>query len=373
MTGTEYQELIDEACALLGTPATLEGRDFGLIAYGAHDSADDRVMDPVRTRSILSRRSTAAVRAYFEGFGITRAEGPVRIPPDPGAGVRTGRLCLPVRHGGVVYGYIWLLDDGATALDDPRLVGAADVADRIGTRLAAEARAGARLGELLRAALSPAGRGRELAAALGPGAEGPLTLVALAPWPGERDTPAGLPGALAVSPMARGRAHGALAVLVRPGGARAVAVGLRGQYGGAAGVGGARRGVADLAGAWRESLAAARAAAAEERFGGVADWAALGPYRLLTALPDAAPDPAVAALLGPAHRELARTAETFLDHAGQAARTAAALGIHRQTLYYRISRIERLTGLDLADGEDRLLLHMSLKTARLPGGEGAGL
>ncbi|WP_407702280.1 helix-turn-helix domain-containing protein [Streptomyces specialis] len=72
-------------------------------------------------------------------------------------------------------------------------------------------------------------------------------------------------------------------------------------------------------------------------------------------------------LLRPEHRELARTAETFLDHAGGATRTAAALGVHRQTLYYRLSRVERLTGLDLASGEDRLLLHMALKAARLTG------
>ena len=41
----------------------------------------------------------------------------------------------------------------------------------------------------------------------------------------------------------------------------------------------------------------------------------------------------------------------FLDCAGQASRTAQALGIHRQTLYYRLSRVEKLTGLDLDDGE----------------------
>lgn len=97
----------------------------------------------------------------------------------------------------------------------------------------------------------------------------------------------------------------------------------------------------------------------------MARWSELGPYRLLTALPARAPDPAVAALLRPEHRELARTAETFLDNAGQAARTAQTLGIHRQTLYYRLSRVERLTGLDLGSGADRLLLHMELKTARL--------
>ena len=134
----------------------------------------------------------------------------------------------------------------------------------------------------------------------------------------------------------------------------------------AAGVAVPRAGLAELGMAWREASAAARAALAEPRLGPVAEWAHIGPYRLLTALPpDAAHDPAVTALLSPAHRELARTAEVYLDCAGQAGRTAAELGIHRQTLYYRLSRVEQLTGLDLDDGEDRLLLHMALKGARL--------
>ncbi len=57
----------------------------------------------------------------------------------------------------------------------------------------------------------------------------------------------------------------------------------------------------------------------------------------------------------------------FLDCAGSAARAAAALRIHRQTLYYRLNRIAALTGLDLAEGDDRLLLHASLKAARRTG------
>ncbi|MET9112018.1 PucR family transcriptional regulator, partial [Streptomyces zhihengii] len=128
----------------------------------------------------------------------------------------------------------------------------------------------------------------------------------------------------------------------------------------------ARRGLAELDTAWREAASAARAVLAEARFGPVARWSEIGAYRLLTALPaDAAGDRSVRGLLAPAHRELARTAEVFLDHAGQAGRTAAALGIHRQTLYYRLSRVEQLTGLDLDDGEHRLLLHMALKGHRL--------
>ncbi|WP_346177667.1 helix-turn-helix domain-containing protein, partial [Streptomyces cuspidosporus] len=133
-----------------------------------------------------------------------------------------------------------------------------------------------------------------------------------------------------------------------------------------AGVSAPRRGLDDLPAAWPEALAAARAARADARLGPVAEWSAIGPYRLLAALPAAAgPDPAVRALLEPSHAELARTAEAFLDCAGQASRTAQALGIHRQTLYYRLSRVEQLTGLDLDAGEDRLLLHMALKSARL--------
>jgi DNA-binding PucR family transcriptional regulator len=93
----------------------------------------------------------------------------------------------------------------------------------------------------------------------------------------------------------------------------------------------------------------------------VAHWAELGGWRPVTEL--AGPDPVVVPLL--ADRVLTETAEAFLDCAGSASRAAEALRIHRQTLYYRLSRIEAVTGLDLADGGARLLLHTSLRAARL--------
>ncbi|MFF6776223.1 PucR family transcriptional regulator [Streptomyces sp. NPDC012637] len=439
----DYQELVDEISALLGTPATLENRDFGLIAFGAHDSDDDEAMDPVRTRSILTRKSTPAVRSWFEGFGITRATGPVRIPAAPEAGVFRARICLPVRHRGIVLGYVWLLD-AEPGPSHERLGAAMDVAARIGELLADEERAGADLSRELRATLT-AERGWQydmavaaLRTALGPDADGLHALVCLAPWPGEEaPSPRAVPAAAALcavpwrpqatpgaavtggqdpgrgagparrrgpapasaagagsgpaaaagavpgapAPYApgsvpaggEGGAHRALAVLVRlrsgdnlsP--ATTAAGRLRGTAGPAAvaGIAAPRRGLADLDASWREASSAARAATAQPHLGPLAEWAAIGPYRMLTALPPAEPDPAVRALLAPAQAELARTAEVFLDHAGQAGRTATALGIHRQTLYYRLSRVEQLTGLDLDAGEDRLLLHMALKAAKL--------
>ncbi len=376
----DYQELVDEISALLNAPATLENRDFGLVAFGAHDSDDDTAMDPVRTRSILTRRSTPAVRAWFEGFGITRATGPVRIPAAPEAGVFRDRVCLPVRHRGVVLGYVWLLDadPGPT---DGQLAAAMDVAARIGALLADEERAGTDLSREFGAVLvAVSGWQRDMTVsalreALGADADGLHVLVCVTPWEGEAPSARTVPSAAALATVA-GPGARTLAALVRLRSPEALdpattaAERLRSVAGptATAGLAAARRGLAELADAWQEALSAARAASAESRFGPVTDWSAIGPYRLLAALPrtqGTAPDQAVRTLLAPAHAELARTAEVFLDRAGQASRTASELGIHRQTLYYRLARVQQLTGLDLNDGEDRLLLHMALKAARL--------
>ncbi|WP_411114516.1 PucR family transcriptional regulator [Streptomyces sp. 029-5] len=421
----DYQELVDEISALLGVPATLENRDFGLIAFGAHDSEDDTAMDPVRTRSILTRKSTPAVRAWFEGFGITRATEPVRIPAAPDAGVFRGRICLPVRHRGTVLGYVWLLDDSDPGPGASRLAAAMEVTSRIGDLLADEVRAGADLARELRAVLTAEpGWQRDMAlgalrAALGPSADGPHVVLCVAPWRGEEPRVRAVPGTAALCTLpygavagvrpatvpAAGRPDGSstgattgrvsgrvsgsgngsvsgpgngpgeadtLALLVRLRSPDALAPVLAAVArlredagpGAAAGSCAPRRGLAELPAAWREAVSAARASVAQPRFGPVAQWTSIGPYRLLTALPTE-PDPVIRPLLDPVHTELAHTAEVFLDHAGQAGRTASALGIHRQTLYYRLSRIEQLTGLELDDGEDRLLLHMALKATRL--------
>ncbi len=102
-------------------------------------------------------------------------------------------------------------------------------------------------------------------------------------------------------------------------------------------------------------------------------WSGLGVLRLL-ALGDAAVLAATVADEG-ARRllagdpELLRTARTWLDCAGSAQRTAAALSVHRQTLYARLHRIATVTGRDLDDGAQRLALHLALVLADLGSGE----
>jgi sugar diacid utilization regulator len=148
-------------------------------------------------------------------------------------------------------------------------------------------------------------------------------------------------------------------------------LGANAQDGVLVGIGAPREDLAEARGSWREARLAVRAGRAVPAFRPTAVWAELGIYRLLACGPqrelrDAVVDPAVRRLLP--EPELLHTAQTYLDHAGSAQHTAAALNIHRQTLYHRLAKIERITGLDLADGRDRLRLHLGVSLAPLVNG-----
>nr|WP_243851517.1 helix-turn-helix domain-containing protein [Modestobacter marinus] len=381
------QDLVDEVSSLLAAPATLEDRDFTMLAFCAHDEPAGAVagdagaggagatMDAVRARSILGRGSTAEVRRRFEEFGIADARDPLRVPADPAAGILT-RLCLPVRAGGRLQGYLWLLDEGRTDVDDPSSPGLAEavaLAAEAGRLLAAGRPGTADLSAALRAALTgtaPTRALRELTDALG-GDRTTVTLVALHPAPPGLPagwTPPGAGAVTAVLPSGDGSAV-AVAVLLplpghadpRPAGALSAAVLAQLPAGSTAGVAAPRRGCLELPAQWHEARTAARVAAVDPRLAPAASWSELGAWRQVAALPG--PDPSLARLL--ADPVLTGTAEVWLDCAGSPQRAAAQLCIHRQTLYYRLGRIAELTGLDLADGPDRLLLHLGVRAARL--------
>ncbi len=407
------QDIVDEISRLLGASVTLEDRSFNLLAYGAQ-SGD---IDSVRQESILRRRASDEVRAHFEAYGIATATGPVRIPGLPGV---LGRVCVPLRHDGVTYGYLWALESGE--LTDERLAAVGPLVGRVAALLAAQARGRyAPLRQFFSA--DPAAR-----AAAGVVAEGPVTAVAVrtpaqdaglpptlprtlprgvladpdviepgtgGPGTGELGVGAfgtggpeiggpetggvgtGEPGAAVFGSPVRGpgvsgagvpgMGGAVLAILAPAAQAARVAGLLHGLYGLAAGIGGPRDDPREAWESWREALLALRVAEHAERHAPVADWATLGVYRLLVRLSprDLAGLAAESAALTP---RIAASVEAYLDHAGHAGETAAALGVHRQTLYYRLDKASHLTGLDLADGEDRLLLHLSLKAAALLGG-----
>ncbi|MFN0074484.1 MAG: helix-turn-helix domain-containing protein [Chloroflexota bacterium] len=59
--------------------------------------------------------------------------------------------------------------------------------------------------------------------------------------------------------------------------------------------------------------------------------------------------------------ELVPTLEAFLATLGAPLATAERLHVHRNTLLYRLTRIEAVAGLDLRDPEARLMLHLALR------------
>ncbi|HEV7649034.1 MAG TPA: helix-turn-helix domain-containing protein [Actinophytocola sp.] len=133
------------------------------------------------------------------------------------------------------------------------------------------------------------------------------------------------------------------------------------------GVGAARARAADAAGSYREALHAAEVALRVPGHGPSAAWESLGVYRMLSTRP-AELHPGLERLLAdPGCRSLLETLETYLDLAGSVVATARALRLHRTSLYYRLQRVEKLAGTDLKSGDERLMLHLSLKLARLAG------
>jgi hypothetical protein len=374
--GPDLQNIVDEVSRVLATPVVLEDRDFNLVVFAAH--ADE--VDPVRQRTILSRRSTAEVQQWFEAFGIATTDRPVRTPADPARGI-VARACLPARWNGVTYGYLWALDEHHH-LDDAALERVMRHAVRAGTVMAQRARTRQSLDGQVRDLLTGDRDTAEAAAeeidglgALGrdvpacavvldldaPRDPPPLNLwrlpravVAVAT---DGDVVLLVPATLAVRDVARD-ARLLYTERLEPA--------LHGAV--VAGVGGVRPDLAGISGSVREARLAARVAHSVPRFRPVAAWADLGVHRLLAcgprrALREGAVDAAFEPLLS--HPELAATAAAFLDHAGNVQRAATELAIHRQTLYYRLRRIEELTGLDLADGRDRLRLHLALTLAPL--------
>ena len=328
----DVQSAVDELGASLAHPVLIEDARHRPIWWSAQGQVDG-----TRMRTIMQHEVDPAARAVVARLGLARARGPVRTPAAPEADMLP-RWCVPLRSGRELLGYLWVLngDESVTEAQLPQIVACAELAAMY----------------LAQTPMTSAGRGRRRAALLARLASGPddsaarelialeeldpaSTIVVHAPrgvgWPLRDDmsvhaNPA--PPATATSGPALPLAQLHLAV---------------------------RR-----ASLTRRAL---RAGAVLPR----PAWDALGSWHLIAAAP---PDLAVAdvhagaeVLARRARPDLMITARTVLDHGGDIARAAAQLHIHRTTLYYRLERIEALTGVNLKTSPERDALLMALRLA----------
>jgi len=135
------------------------------------------------------------------------------------------------------------------------------------------------------------------------------------------------------------------------------------------GIGGICQSPVEVTRSYRQARRAIEIGQRFGRRGEVVEFGALGLYRLLFQVTDHAElDAYVEQVLGSLltydrkhHTELVRTLATYLAHNSAVQATARALTIHVNTASYRLQRIEAISGLDLAEAEDRLQARVALK------------
>ncbi|MFW6866280.1 PucR family transcriptional regulator [Nocardioides sp. CPCC 206347] len=371
-------DLIEDLARLVDAPCTLEDPDFRLIGFSDH--RNDDVVDVIRQRSILERRSSTEVRAWFQAQGIADSPGPLRTPADPDLGI-VARLCVPARHLGRVHGYFWLIDpdqriDESTWPEAMRIAEAA-----AGLLNVAERRQGHR--DALFRELVEGGHVAARASAVDFAHAGsldlrePLTCV-LVERPDLLDQIASRPSRAGVVWVRSGPAvagavvRASLLAAATDIGGLLTAIGLGRRVDALdratrVAVGPTVEGIDELARAYRGAEVALRVAR-NRAPGEVVAWQDLGPLALLGVARDddlsaAVIDQQMQSFLADAAVDVLETVRIWLDEAGSAGRTAARLSVHRQTVYHRLAQVEKATGSDLSRGQDRLRLHLALHLA----------
>ncbi|MEG8183204.1 PucR family transcriptional regulator [Nocardia terpenica] len=393
----ELQHLVDALAQRLRRPVAVDDTTFRLLAYSSH--GDD--VDELWKTAVLTRAVPPNHVAWLGRYELSKAAHPVRLPANPELRAYP-RIAIPVRCQGMHFGCLWLIEHDAT-IGDADLAVASSFADRAGEILFRERvlsdLQSARRGELLRDLLSDdpdlrlaaADRLTESALFTARGAAVCITVLAVPADGADLYEDDRLALSVSLDRAARSvptreclrlmrPTHGVL-ITTEPAVHRCQDIATTlydtasrlldradNRHTVVVGIGPAVPTLADTVSSYRGALQAARVAAAVPAFRPVAEFGQLGVYGLLVGLPpDRLPsqsDSIVNRLLQ-ADPVLFTTAELFLDRAGDVRAVADILSVHRASIYQRLRRIEHVTGIDLADGEQRLALHLGIRIARI--------
>ncbi len=378
---------------LLRRSVLFESLAFEVLAAAQHGPVDEN-----RQRAVAAGRTPPEMVERLMARGVygdlDRQLRALRLPAIPDLGMTMERVVAPIVVGGEVYGYIWIVagDRPLTDLDELALDNAAIVAALVllkeqAVREARQAVRGDFLAQLLRPEFDPDGAPdsgwRERAHLVGYHFDQPHQALFVR-------CPAASGAALAhlVARLERWFKAQALwgLVVARE---RGLAVIIESKTD-AAGQSLGERLVADLSNPAQPLLvgvgrayAAARqlprsleeareAVEIGERFGrpprltcfwtlGLLDWLYHLPPEVLAANPFLSTVQRLAEHDRRTNGDLVRTLDAYLEHGGALSEAAGALNVHRNTLLYRIGRIEEITAVDLKDIAQRLNLHVALK------------
>lgn len=395
MTGGRLADLpsslVRELAEALGGPVTIETAEGELVAFSPHIG----VIDPLRQLSILTQQAVPGelgmdVQQWLAHHPVGTGTAITEVPGNEELGILP-RVAVPVVEDGVLRGMVWVLLGHGVAW--PGVAPRADalLADLAG-RIGAPSLRPSATDELLERALDPTESVRRAAArrlvevAGWPDGAGATVLVVRPAPRWDVDLSLAVQYGIRVADLtmglrpALGIARGDEALLVVPT-AEALHAALGGTLADAwlralpsADRPHVRIGLAT----WRPALSDLRTARDQGRVAAelgdedepLQRWDRLG---VLVLAGNVAPDVASSLVSPRVHRLVAHdpdgvlrhTAETYLDLAGRGTEAAGRLRLHRTTLYYRLQRIEELTGMEMRDGQDRLELHLGLKLLHL--------
>ena len=391
MSVEQIQALADGLATRLGRAVVVDDRELRLVAA----SADFGDADPARVWSLLHRKTRPEDVQHAE---IARLPGPGYVPENPALELWQ-RLCVPVRCRELLLGFLWITDRFGD-LTQEQVAEAARTAAEIGVLLHDRLRAGdrdrERRQELVEQLLSQdaATRSEARDEAVDRGLvddDVPVAVVLIRHSAGAGDgRPPESPAAFGADVERFFLHQSGMRALTAAWPRRATVIvtgratqqgewlgrsvrALFGELGQAAswriGAGGPVHGLTELPAAKRQ----ADIALSTVGNGGAACWAELSADAVVAQFPHQAwadvllPEGAARLLADPAAATLLPTLGTFLDCAGDVQRAAAELRVHRATLYNRLSRVEQISGLNLRDGRDRLLMHLALRLHHLYG------
>lgn len=332
----DIQQQVEALAGALGCAVLVEDQQHRPLWWSAQGEVDS-----VRTRSILQREPPAGAAALVTRLGLPTAPGPVRTPALPEVDMAE-RWCVPLRHGRDLVGYLWVLDaDGRVSETDlGPVVACAKAAANVIARLQPSDEERARRREQLLTRLL-AGRDVDAADEL-------IELEKLA---------ANSRVAVAAPAKLRGwRLPGGLSAHIDPAPETTYASG-------------AAFPLHELSVAVERARTTARVLRAGARLPSPS-WDSLGEWHLIAAAPPeltpAQIHPGAQRLAEQKRPELFVTARCVLDNGGDVTVSAEELHIHRTTLYYRLERIEELTGVNLrlAAGRDGLQMALHLLAYR---------
>jgi PucR family transcriptional regulator, purine catabolism regulatory protein len=384
---TETLARILQRSVLIESPASdvLAAAQFGPVDEGRLRVVEAGRTPPDRAQRLLKRGIYADLQQKRQA---------VRLPPMPDLGWTMERVVAPIVVGGEIYGYIWIVegDRPLTELDELAVDHTATVAALMllqerAVRDAQQSLRGDLLSQLLHLQSEADSALHERARVLGYRVDQPHQVLFVIAPPVSGATEAQL--VARVDNWLHGHGEHGLSILRERG--LALVIEARNDPAGEAlagrllaelnhpnrpvyiGVGRVYPGERSLRRSYDEALEAATIAC---RLGpgprvlcfwelGLLDWLYRLPPEVVRRNPYLDVIEKLARHDERTNGDLVRTLEAYLAYGGALAEAAGALTVHRNTLLYRLGRIEEIAGVDLRNVDQRINLHVALKAYRL--------